>query len=220
MQRYWLGLVLRVGHARASGGWHHRLHDHDHHDVALSVRGLGQSGRELDRRSGLGYPGQMRLSMVVLCLLAAIGCDGATRTIDARFSTPEHTVRTLLSAYGLADATQDQIRERMAAHDRFEMQSRATFRACFEDLGTQAASEGVAGFVFGALAAGRDDLRVEITGDRATVSPRAGVEIVMHRGDDGAFRIVLRESVPAEVRARMASLAQHADDRLRRGIVE
>ena len=162
----------------------------------------------------------MRLLTFALVLALLGGCDGATQTVDARFSTPEHTVRTLMSAYGLGDATQEQIRERMAAHDRFEIQSRATFRACFEDMGTQAASEGVAGFVFGALAAGRDDMRVEMHGDRATISPRAGVEIVMHRGEDGAYRIVLAESVPDEVRARMASLAAHADDRLRRGIPE
>lgn len=158
------------------------------------------------------------LAIGSLLLLAA--CEGATRTVDARFSTPEHTVTTLLSAYGLEDATEEQIRERMAAHDRFEIRSRATFRACFEDLGTDPADEGIAGFVFGALAAGRDELRVEVAGDRATISPRANVEIVLHRGDDGAYRIVLHESVPAEVRARMASLARHADDRLRRGIPE
>jgi hypothetical protein len=160
----------------------------------------------------------MRLSILLaLALLSA--CDGA-RTVDMRFSTPEHTVRTLLSAYGLQDATQDEIRERMAQHARFEMQSRATFRSCFEDLGSDAAEEGVAGFVFGAIAAGRDDLNVTITGDRATLTPREGVEVVMHRGEDGAFRIVLAQSVPAEVRTRMASLAQHAEDRARRGIPE
>jgi hypothetical protein len=162
----------------------------------------------------------MRLLATLVLLASLLGCEGATRTIDARFSTPEHTVRTLLGSYGLADATQEQIRERMAHHDRFQIQSRATFRSCFEDLGTSTAAEGVAGFVFGALAAGRDDLRVEITGDRATISPRAGVEIVMHRGEDGAFRIVLADSVPTEVRERMASLAHHADDRLRRGLTE
>ena len=170
----------------------------------------------------------MRTLLIVTALTLATllgACDGATETVDARFSTPEHTVRTLMSSYGLADATQDQIRERMAGHARFEMQSRATFRACFEDLGpstgTQgAANEGVAGFVFGALAAGRDDLNIQIAGDRATLSPRTGVEIVMHRGDDGSFRIVLAESVPSEVRARMASLAHHADERARRGTPE
>lgn len=162
----------------------------------------------------------MRLCLAAALLLGLLGCDGATRTADARFSTPEHTVRTLMSAYGLEDATQDQIRERMAHHDRFEMQSRATFRACFEDLGTSPAAEGAAGFVFGALAAGRDDTAVQLHGETASLSPRAGVEIVMHRGEDGAYRIVLAQSVPAEVRARMASLAQHADDRLRRGILE
>lgn len=162
----------------------------------------------------------MRLLAALLLIASLVGCDGATRTVDARFSTPEHTVRTLMSAYGLEAATQEQIRERMAHHDRFEMQNRATFRACFEDLDTSSADEGVAGFVFGALAAGRDDMRVATHGDRATISPRAGVEIVMHRGEDGAYRIVLAESVPDEVRARMASLARHADDRLRRGIPE
>jgi len=167
-----------------------------------------------------------RVFGALLCaavIAVLVGCEGATQTVDARFSTPEHTVRTLMSSYGLEDATQEQIRERMAAHDRFEIQSRATFRECFEDLGPTsgthgAASEGAAGFVFGALAAGRDDVEITMTGDRATLVPRQGVQIVMHRGEDGAYRIVLAESVPAEVRARMASLAQHADDRLRRGI--
>lgn len=168
----------------------------------------------------------MRLFLCASVMAALLGaCDGATRTTDARFSTPEHTVRTLMGSYGLADATQEQIRERMAGHDRFEIQSRSTFRECFEDMGPTsgtagAASEGAAGFVFGALAAGRDELEIALHGDRATIVPRQGVEIVMHRGQDGAYRIVLAESVPAEVRARMASLAQHADDRLRRGITE
>lgn len=161
----------------------------------------------------------MRL-LVCLGLLTLVGCDGATRTTDARFSTPEHTVHTLLGSYGMGDATQEQIRERMAAQDRFEIQSRTTFRECFEDIGTGAANEGVAGFVFGAIAANRDDLSIELHGDRATLTPRAGLEIVMHRGDDGAYRIVLADSVPPEVRTRMASLAHHADERLRRGVTE
>ncbi len=160
------------------------------------------------------------LALVLSCIALATGCDGATQTVDARFSTPEHTVRTMLSSYGLEDATGEQIRERIASREPMEIRSRETFRACFEDIGQSAAQEGVAGFVFGVLAAGRDDLRVEIHGDRATLPPRAGVEVVMARGEDGAFRIVLAESVPADVRARMAALADHADDRMRRGIIE
>jgi|GEM_PF-4501536 hypothetical protein len=57
----------------------------------------------------------------------------------------------------------------------------------------------------------RRDLR------RARVSPRDGVEIAL-RQEDGAWRIVLRDSVPAEIRERIASVAAHADGRLRRGL--
>ncbi len=152
--------------------------------------------------------------------LALLGCDGATTTIDARFSTPEHTVETMLRAYGLEDATQEQIRERLSSQGRFELRDRASYEACFEDLGQGPVNEGLAGFVFGAIAAGREDLRVETYGDRATVSPREGIEIVMHRDEHGAYRVVIAESVPAEVRARMAAVAGHAEDRARRGVPE
>jgi hypothetical protein len=166
----------------------------------------------------------MRLRFVLAALCASLSlaaCEGATHTVDARFSTPEHTALTLLGSYGLEHATQAEIREHMAQHDRFEMRDRHAYEACFSDLRDgDAASEGVAGFVFGAIAAGRDELRVQITGDRATLSPRDGVEIVMHRGDDGAFRIALADSVPSEVRTQIAAIAHHADERLRRGLPE
>lgn len=166
----------------------------------------------------------MRLRFVLVALCACLvlaACEGATRTVDARFSTPEHTALTLLGSYGLEHATQAEIREHMAQHDRFEMRDRRAYEACFADLRDgDAASEGLAGFVFGAIAAGRDDLRVQIAGDHATLTPRDGVEIVMRQGDDGAFRIVLAESVPTEVRTQLAAIAHHADERLRRGLPE
>jgi hypothetical protein len=161
----------------------------------------------------------MRLPLLAL-VLALAGCDGATTTVDARFSTPEHTVDTMLRAYGVEDATQEQIREQISAHGHFELRDRASYEACFEDMHDGPVDEGLAGFVFGALAAGREDLRFMTHGDRATVSPREGVEIVMHRGDDGAYRVVISESVPAEVRAQMAAVAGHAEDRARRGVPE
>jgi hypothetical protein len=160
----------------------------------------------------------MRLVPLVLAL-ASFGCDGAT-TVDARFSTPEHTVDTMLRSYGLEDATQEQIREQLSAHGRFELRDRASYEACFEDLGQGPVNEGLAGFVFGAIAAGRADLRFQIFGERATVSPREGIEIVLHRGDDGAYRVVLAESIPDEVREQMAAVAGHAEDRARRGVPE
>lgn len=155
----------------------------------------------------------MRVLALALVLLTA--CQG--READARFASPEATVETLLATYDLADVSQAEIRERMAAHRRFTLLDRDTYEACFADLGRGSSDEGMAGFVVGALAAGKDELVVDVDEGRATVSPRAGVEIVL-REEDGAWRIVLARSVPAEVRERIASVAAHADGRLRRGL--
>lgn len=139
------------------------------------------------------------------------------RPVDARFASPEATVETLLGAYDLADVPQAEVRARMAEHARFTLLDRDTFEACFADLGAASLDEGLAGFVVGALAAGKDELDIDVEGEIAHVSPRAGVEIAL-RNDDGAWRIVLRDSVPAEIRERIASVAAHADGRLRRGL--
>lgn len=161
---------------------------------------------------------RLRISVLAALALAIAACEGAVTHTDARFSTPEHTVGTLLGAYDLEDVPQAEIRERMAHHGRFELADRDSYEECFADFVGTPSDEGYAGFVVGALAAGRDDIRVTITGEHATVSPREGVRIVMDRDDDGAWRIVLRESVPTELRERLSSIAEHAEGRLRRGI--
>ncbi|AKF10480.1 hypothetical protein [Sandaracinus amylolyticus] len=155
----------------------------------------------------------MRRELIAIAVLGMVACD-APRGVDARFSTPEHTIETLLASYGLEDATQEDIRARMAAHERFELRDRASFEACFADLPPGPVGEGLAGWVLGAIAAGRDELRVEIFGDRATVAPREGVRIAMRR-EDGAWRIVLDESVPSDVRRALDVVAERHDRRAR-----
>lgn len=152
---------------------------------------------------------------VLITMIA--GCEGAVRTSDPRFSTPERTVATLLASYELDRLSQEEVRERIAAHRRFELADREAFEACFADFGAGPAIEGLAGWVLGALAAGKDELRTTITGDRATVSPREGVRIVM-RLEDGAWRIVIAESVPEDVRRAIAAVGAEHERRLRRGI--
>lgn len=159
-----------------------------------------------------------RVSCAVLVAVLLPACEGATTHTDARFSTPEHTMETLLRAYDLEDVPQEEIRARMASHGRFALADRDAYEACFADFRGTPSDEGYAGFVVGALAAGRDDVRVTITGERASVSPREGVRIVMRRDDEGAWRIVLRDSVPTELRERLSAVAEHAESRLRRGI--
>lgn len=156
------------------------------------------------------------LPLVVFTSLLATGCEGATTSTDPRFATPERTAETLLASYELDTVSQDEVRARLAAHARFELEDRDAFEACFADLDASPAGEGLAGWVLGAIAAGKDELRTTIAADRATVSPREGVRVVMRREDDGAWRIVLAESVPADVRRGIEAVTAMHDQRLRR----
>lgn len=155
----------------------------------------------------------MRLVLAFALVLGACGSP----PVDQRFVTPEATVTTLLGAYDLADVSQDEIRTRLAARDHFPLRDRDTYEACFTDMAADPSAEGLAGFVVGALAASKDELTVTIEGERAIVSPREGVEIVMRR-QDGEYRIVLARSVPDEVRTRIVAVAAHAETRLGRGL--
>jgi len=152
-----------------------------------------------------------RCLLPVLAAVLTAGC-GETETVDSRFATPERTVDTLLATHGLSDEPQERIRERMATRGAFELQDAPTWRACFTDL-DQPGGEGMAGYVLGMLAAARDDLRFEISGDRAYVFPREGARVVMQKGSDGAFRIVLADSVPANVRRGLLQVEENARTR-------
>ena len=62
----------------------------------------------------------MRRLALLLALLSLFGCAEAVTRTDVRFSTPEHTVQTLLGAYGLEEVAQETIRARMAEGGGFE----------------------------------------------------------------------------------------------------
>ena len=157
----------------------------------------------------------MRRLALLLPLLSLFGCAEAVTRTDVRFSTPEHTVQTLLGAYGLEEVSQETIRARMAEGGGFTLQDRETWRACFTDF-DQPGGEGMAGYVLGMLAAARDDLRYELAGDWAYVYPRDEVRVVMaHEG--GAYRIVLARSVPEDVRRTLMQVEDNARRRVPTG---
>lgn len=153
----------------------------------------------------------VRLGVLVSLGLLALGCDDVTRT-DPRFSTPEHTVETLLGAYGLEDVPQDEVRQRIGTHGAFELQDRAAYEACFADLDAPG-GEGMAGYVFGMIAAAKDELRYETVAGRGYVTPRDGVRVVMERDETGAYRIVLADSVPEETRRSLMQVERNAERR-------
>jgi len=136
------------------------------------------------------------------------GCGGPAP--DPRFATPNKTVETLLGAYGLDGVSQDEIQRRLRARQQFRLEDPAAYRACFIELEGEV-SEAYAGFVVGALAAGRDDIRVTIVDDVANVFPTSRVRVVMKRTDAG-WKIDLEQSVPAEIRAQFQDIARRAHE--------
>jgi len=155
------------------------------------------------------------LARAAVLLLFVTACD--EHEVDARFATPEATLQTLLASYGVQHMSQDEIQEHMRARGRFELRDEQTFRACFDDY-SSAADEGLAGFVFGTVAAGKDDLRVNHAQGKAHVFPdpdrrERRVVLVEH---DGEWKISLRDSVPPAIRRSLREEYQRLSDRVRR----
>ena len=146
-------------------------------------------------------------TVVIVCLsLAASACADEPR--DVRFDTPEATLATLLGSFGVADMTQEEVQQHMRSRGRFELEDEQTYHACFTDF-QGPHSEALAGYVFGTVAAGKDQLRIARVGERVHVYPdpdRRERYVVMLDSDVG-YRISLRDSVPPDTRR--ALLREH-----------
>ncbi len=145
-------------------------------------------------------------TMLLVALGGLPGCGGdeLSRT-DPRFATPERTVATLLAAHGAGGASQAELQERFVAQGGLTVVDREAYELCFADLGTPS-GPALAQYVVGMIAAARDELRYETVDQHGYVVPRRGPRIVMRRGDDGAYRIMLAESVPEDARDGLTAL--------------
>ena len=143
-------------------------------------------------------PRLMSRLAAIFSTVLVLACGDVTRT-DPRLATPERTVATLLAAHGIEDAAPGELEERLIAEGGFAIVDRAAYEACFVDL-HQPGGAGMAGYVLGLLAAARGELRYETIEHHGYVQVREGIRIVMRRGEDGAYRIVLAESVPEDIR--------------------
>lgn len=144
--------------------------------------------------------------------------SGCTPRADARFATPEATVRSLFAAYAVSQASESDVRARLAARERFHLRDRTLYRSCFADFDREE-DEGAAGFVFGRLVAVKEHLVFHTAGDRATVRATADatpIPTVHLRKIRGGYRIVLRESVPPEVRAQLRAVWRRQREHLER----
>jgi hypothetical protein len=162
----------------------------------------------------------MRALGVALAYDVLAGCRGE----DARFSTPEATIATLFRSYGVDRLPESAVRARLAARAKFTLRDAATYERCFADFHPNV-DDGVAGFVFGRLVSAKDHLAFSREGDAAAVrlpgdesAPAARV-VLRDRGD--GFRIVLAETVPANVAAQLRAIERRARETMQRsGAVE
>lgn len=141
---------------------------------------------------------------LLVATLALAAC-GPTSSADPRFATPERTVETMLAAHGAAGLSGAAIQARMASEGALPIVDREAYAACFVDR-DEPGGEALAEYVFGMIAAAKDDLRYETIAERGAVIVRPGVRVAMRRGRDGAYRISLRESVPEDVRRRLGDV--------------
>ena len=138
---------------------------------------------------------------------------GACTKPDAQFGSPEATLQTLFTAYGANHMTEAEARARLANREHFQLQDAALYRQCFADwLGPQ--DEGLAGYVFGSLLAAKDSLSFQKENQKVLVrTKRSSGEIItlaVMTQDNGKWKVLLRESVPEEVRQRLYEVYQDA----------
>lgn len=157
----------------------------------------------------------MRVRPILAFVILAValgGCDDSAAH-DPRFADPAAALGSLFTAYGVQHTPEDEIQRRLAARSQFALHDRELYRECFSDWRSDH-DEGLAGYVFGRLAAGKEHLRIEREGDRATITvfrddAAAGPPVVLSR-DARGWRFVLRESVPAEVRQQLYRVYERA----------
>ena len=143
-----------------------------------------------------------------VCLLAS--CK--TEKPPVGFESPSATIESLFRAYGVQDMSQDEARRRLQARERFELLDPALFRSCFSDWQGEH-DHALGGFVFGQLVAAKEDMKIEVEDDvaRVEVAPESsGIQPVVVVKQNLAWKIDLRQSVPARIRQSLYEVYRRA----------
>ena len=143
-------------------------------------------------------------------VLALTSCK--SEPVSSAFESPSATIDTLFRAYDVQDVPQAEIRRRLQARERFELVDGNLLRSCFSDWQGEH-DQGLGGFVFGQLAAAKDELMVDIQGDTAYVrasSSAPDYEPIVLIKQDAGWKIDLRKSIPPDIRQRLYEVYRHA----------
>jgi hypothetical protein len=155
----------------------------------------------------------VRRSLALLACLALVACAEP----DPRFASPEQTVETLFTAYGVAELPEREVQRRLLMRERFELVSRQAMLDSFADYRVEE-QEGLTGFVFGRLVARKASLVYACERKRCEVRPEQEEDAppVVLREDGGEWKIVLAESVPREIQEQLFALHRRTDELRRR----
>ncbi len=159
----------------------------------------------------------MRNVCIVGLLLLVAACTRSPS--DPGFESPNATIETLFRAYDVHEVPQAEVRRRLEARERFELIDPTLFRSCFTDWEGEH-DQGLGGFVFGQLVAGKDELAVTLDDGTARVRVRSAPPdlapvVLVKQGN--AWKIDLRQSVPPEIRQQLYEVYRRARRVERRG---
>lgn len=146
----------------------------------------------------------------IFALIALVSCEADRAPVG--FESPNATIDSLFSAYGVKDMSQQEARRRLRARERFELLDEQLFRSCFVDWQGEH-DHALGGFVFGQLVAAKDELDITAKDGVATirVAPASSdVQPIVLRERDDAWRIDLRTSVPPPIRQSLYEVYRRA----------
>ena len=152
----------------------------------------------------------LRIGLLSIAVMI-LGCDPQP---DPRFATPQDTVTTMFVVYGVDAMTEQQVQKHMKAKQKFQLQDRKQYLECFSDF-KNPSDEGMAGYVFGRLAAAKDSLRYKTTAGRTTVRTSQGQQIVLTKSANHEWKIKLRDSVPLNTQKQLHAVYKRAQKNFR-----
>ena len=147
---------------------------------------------------------------VCVAVLLVAACKA--NSISSDFESPNATLQSLFRAYGVEETPEAEIQRRLQARERFDLLDEELFRSCFSDWQGEH-DQGLGGYVFGRLAAGKDHLELEVSDSLARVrsaAEPAEVEPVVLVQTEHGWKIDLRQSVPDELRRQLYEVYRRA----------
>jgi hypothetical protein len=153
----------------------------------------------------------VRSFFLAACALTLLASCKTERAPEG-FESPSATIDSLFDAYGVREMSQEEARRRLRARERFELLKPDLFRSCFSDWQGEH-DQALGGFVFGQLVAAKEELKISVDDDVATVRVApdgSDIQPIIVVKQDHAWKIDLRRSIPPKIRQSLYEVYRRA----------